>query len=119
MTARIVVTGRVPDPALELLREAGELDAHMQETTLPVDELHAAIAGAEAVITLLNDQVDDSFLDAAGPQLRIVANAAVGYNNIDVAACAARRVLVTNTPGVLTPATGPNPPAPSPIVTPP
>ena len=105
MAARIVVTGRVPEPALELLREAGELDAHMQETALPVDELHAAIAGADAVITLLSDQVDDAFLDAAGPQLRVVANVAVGYNNIDVAACAARGVLVTNTPGVLTDAT--------------
>ena len=105
MAGRIVVTGRVPEPALELLREAGDLDAHMQETTLPVDELHAAIAGADAVVTLLNDRVDDAFLDAAGPQLRIVANVAVGYNNIDVAACAARGVLVTNTPGVLTDAT--------------
>src|SRR4051794_35013069 len=119
MTARIVVTGRVPDPALELLREAGELDAHMQETTLPVDELHAAIAGAEAVITLLNDQVDDSFLDAAGPQLRIVANAAVGYNNIDVAACAARGGLVPNTPGGLTHATAPIAVGLVPLVTPP
>jgi glyoxylate reductase len=105
MAGRIVVTGRVPEPALELLREAGDLDAHMQETTLPVDELHAAIVGADAVVTLLNDRVDDAFLDAAGPQLRIVANVAVGYNNIDVAACAARGVLVTNTPGVLTDAT--------------
>ena len=49
--------------------------------------------------------MDDAFLDAAGPQLRVVANVAVGYNNIDVAACAARGVLVTNTPGVLTDAT--------------
>ena len=56
-------------------------------------------------MTLLHDRVDEAFLDAAGPQLRVVANVAVGYNNIDVAACAARGVLVTNTPGVLTDAT--------------
>jgi glyoxylate reductase len=105
MAGRIVVTGRVPEPALVLLREAGELDAHEQETALTVEELHAAIAGAEAVVTLLSDRVDEAFLDAAGPQLRIVANVAVGYNNIDVAACARRGVLVTNTPGVLTDAT--------------
>src|SRR5262249_7732499 len=85
MPGRIVVTGHVPEPALELLRETGELDAHMQETALPLDELHAAIAGADAVVTLLSDRVDDAFLDAAGPQLRVVANVAVGYNNIDVA----------------------------------
>ena len=105
MAGRVVVTGRVPEPALDILREAGELDAHTQETALPVDELHAAIAGAEAVVTLLHDRVDEAFLDAAGPQLRVVANVAVGYNNIDVAACRERGVIVTNTPGVLTDAT--------------
>jgi len=105
MPGRIVVTGRVPEPALELLREAGEVDAHMQETALSVEELHAAVAGADAVLTLLSDRVDDAFLEAAGPQLRVVSNVAVGYNNIDVAACSARGVLVTNTPGVLTDAT--------------
>ncbi|MDX6620887.1 MAG: glyoxylate reductase [Gaiellales bacterium] len=105
MAGRIVVTGRVPEPALALLRSAGELDAHDQETALSVAELHAAIAGADAVVTLLNDRVDEAFLEAAGPQLRIVANVAVGYNNIDVPACARHGVLVTNTPGVLTDAT--------------
>jgi glyoxylate reductase len=105
MGGRIVVTGRVPEPALDLLRAAGELAAHMQETALTVEELHAAIAGADAVVTLLSDRVDDAFLDAAGPQLRVVSNVAVGYNNIDVAACSARGVVVTNTPGVLTDAT--------------
>ena len=105
MAGRVVVTGRVPEPALEILREAGELDAHTQETALPIAELHAAIAGAEAVVTLLHDRVDEAFLEAAGPQLRVVANVAVGYNNIDVAACVRRGVIVTNTPGVLTDAT--------------
>ena len=50
----------------------------------PTDELHAAISGADAVLTLLHDRVDDGFLDAAGDQLQIVANVAVGYDNIDV-----------------------------------
>ena len=61
--------------------------------------------GADAVLTLLTTKVDDAFLDAAGPQLKVVANVAVGYNNIDVAACATRGVVCTNTPGVLTEAT--------------
>ena len=102
---RIVVTGRVPEPALDLLRAAGELDYHSQETALSVAELHAAIAGAEAVLTLLSDRVDVAFLDAAGPKLRVISNVAVGYNNIDVPACTERGVTVTNTPGVLTDAT--------------
>jgi glyoxylate reductase len=63
------------------------------------------VRGADAVLTLLTTKVDDAFLDAAGPQLKVVANVAVGYNNIDVAACARRGVVCTNTPGVLTEAT--------------
>jgi glyoxylate reductase len=63
------------------------------------------VRGASAVVTLLHDRVDDRFLDAAGSGLRCVANVAVGYDNIDVAAASARGVLVTNTPGVLTDAT--------------
>ncbi len=61
-----------------------------------------AIAGCDGVLTLLTDRVDDAFLDAAGPGLRVVSNYAVGFDNIDVAACAARGVAVGNTPGVLT-----------------
>jgi glyoxylate reductase len=72
---------------------------------LSTEELHAAVAGADAVVTLLHDRVDDAFLDAAGPTLRIVANVAVGFDNVDVAACAGRGVAVSNTPGVLTEAT--------------
>jgi phosphoglycerate dehydrogenase-like enzyme len=70
-----------------------------------VEQVHEMVAGADAVLTLLTTKVDDAFLDAAGPQLKVVANVAVGYNNIDVAACARRGVVCTNTPGVLTEAT--------------
>jgi glyoxylate reductase len=63
------------------------------------------VAGADAVVTLLHDRVDDAFLDAAGPSLRVVANVAVGYDNIDVPACARHGVVATNTPGVLVDAT--------------
>jgi glyoxylate reductase len=63
------------------------------------------VQGAEAILSLLTEKVDAELLDAAGPQLRVVSNVAVGYNNIDVAACTARGIRVTNTPGVLTEAT--------------
>jgi glyoxylate reductase len=72
---------------------------------MTTDELYAAVEGADAVVTLLHDRVDDAFLDAAGPSLRVVANVAVGYDNIDVPACARRGVVATNTPGVLVDAT--------------
>jgi lactate dehydrogenase-like 2-hydroxyacid dehydrogenase len=103
--ARIVVTRRIPEPALELLREAGDVWLSPHDRPMTAAELHAAVAGADAVVTLLHDRVDDDFLDAAGPGLRVVANVAVGYDNIDVAACARRGVAATNTPGVLVEAT--------------
>jgi glyoxylate reductase len=105
VSARIVVTRRIPDPALELLRGAGDVRLSPHDRPMTTDELHAAIAGADAVVTLLHDRVDDAFLDAAGSGLRVVANVAVGYDNIDVPACARHGVIATNTPGVLVDAT--------------
>lgn len=100
-----MVTRRIPAPALESLAGAGELWVSEHDRPLERAELHAAVAGADAMVTLLHDRVDDSLLDAAGPQLRCVANVAVGYDNVDVGAAAQRGVVVTNTPGVLTDAT--------------
>ena len=106
MPGRIVVTRRIPEPALDLLHASdGDVWVSPHDRPLTAEELHAAVAGADAVLTLLHDRVDDAFLDAAGPGLRVVANVAVGYDNVDVAACARRGVAATNTPGVLTDAT--------------
>ncbi len=102
---RIVVTRSIPEPALELLRAAGETWVSPDDRPLTVEELHAAVNGADAVVAMLHDRIDGAFLDAAGDRLRVVANVAVGYDNVDVAACADRGVVVTNTPGVLTEAT--------------
>ena len=102
---RIAVTGRIPDAGFELLHEAGDVVAWDSLEVPTVEQVHEMVAGADAVLTLLTTKVDDAFLDAAGPQLKVVANVAVGYNNIDVAACSRRGVVCTNTPGVLTEAT--------------
>lgn len=99
------VTNRLPDPAIALLREAGEVRADERETAIPRRDLLELVAGADAVVCLLGDRVDDELLEAAGPQLRCVANVAVGYDNIDIEAAARRGVVVTNTPGVLDDAT--------------
>ncbi|HWT90816.1 MAG TPA: D-glycerate dehydrogenase [Solirubrobacterales bacterium] len=99
------VTNRLPAPAVELLRQAGEVRLDERETAIPREDLLELVAGADAVLTLLHDRVDAELLDAAGPQLRCVANVAVGYDNVDVAAAAARGVVVTNTPEVLDDAT--------------
>ena len=103
--SRIAVTGRIPEPSLVLLRDLGDVWAWDDDSVPPLDTVHGAIAGCDAAVTLLTTKVDDAFLDTAGPQLKVVANVAVGYNNIDVAACTRRGVIVTNTPGVLTDAT--------------
>jgi glyoxylate reductase len=76
-----------------------------EDRALAPAELHDAVRGADAVVTMLHDRVDDAFLDAAGAGLRVVANVAVGYDNVDVEACRRRGVVVTNTPGVLVDAT--------------
>ena len=102
---RIVVTRRIPDEALERLGEASEMWLSPHDRPLTDTELHEAVAGADAVVTMLHDRVDGPFLDAAGDQLRCVANVAVGYDNVDVDAAHERNVIVTNTPGVLTDAT--------------
>jgi len=103
-SSRIVVTGRIPDAGMELLRGAGDVWAWDRDEPIPTSVRDEQLATAEGVLTLITERVDDAFLDAA-PNVRIVANVAVGYNNIDVAACAGRGVVVTNTPGVLTAAT--------------
>lgn len=101
--SRIVVTGRIPQPALDSLREAGhDLVVHDSDETIERAALLDLVAGADAVVTLITATVDEEFLDAAGEQLRVVANIGVGYNNIDVPACTGRGVVVTNTPDVLT-----------------
>jgi len=105
MNRRIAVTGRIPSAGLEMLEEAGTVSTWDSLDVPTIEQVHQLVRGADAALTLLTTKVDDAFLDAAGPQLKVVANVAVGYNNIDVAACARRGVVCTNTPGVLTEAT--------------
>jgi len=105
VSLRIAVTGRIPAAGLEMLEEAGDVVAWDSLDVPTVEQVHALVQGADAALTLLTTKVDEAFLDAAGPQLKVVANVAVGFNNIDVAACARRGVVCTNTPGVLTDAT--------------
>ena len=101
---RIVVTGKIPQAGIELLSTVGEVWAWNEDDPIPRDVRDAQLANADAVVTILTDTVNEAFLDAA-PNVKIVANVAVGYNNIDVDACTSRKITVTNTPGVLTDAT--------------
>jgi glyoxylate reductase len=106
MNLKVVVTGKIPSAGLKTLKDAG-LTPIAWDADQPMSRpaLLDAVKGAEILITLLTEKVDSELLDAAGAQLKAVCNVAVGYNNIDVAACTTRNVRVTNTPGVLTDAT--------------
>jgi glyoxylate reductase len=90
------------DGPLARLRERCDVTVHENEFGIPRDELLEVVRGRDALITMLTERVDAELLAAAGPQLRIVANHAVGFDNIDVPACTDAGVLATNTPDVLT-----------------
>lgn len=104
-TPRIVVTRALPPAALQPLHSVGSVWVSPHDRPLTADELHAAVRGTSAIISMLTDRIDDDVLAAAGPDLRIVANTAVGYDNLDVPAITRRGVLASNTPGVLVDAT--------------
>ena len=97
----VLVTRRIPTAALDLLRPACDLRLWDSDDPIPRAELLGQVADANALLCLLTDRVDAELL-AAAPRLRVVANMAVGYDNLDLPALAARGVVATNTPGVLT-----------------
>ena len=98
---RVLVTRRLPSSAVELLDGRVELDMHVGDTALTPQDMRARVRDKEALIVLLSDRVDREVIDSA-PALRVIANVAVGFDNIDVAHAASRGIVVTNTPDVLT-----------------
>lgn len=96
----VLLTRRIPSAALTLLESQHSVDLYSGDAAIPRDELLRRVAAADALICLLTDRIDRDLLEAA-PALKVVANIAVGYDNIDVAAADARGVIVTNTPDVL------------------
>ena len=105
MEASVFVTRRIPEIGIELLRRNFAVEVFSGDGAIGRNTLLKKVSGCDALISLLSDRIDEEVL-AAGSRLKIVANYAVGYNNIDVAAAGQRNILVTNTPGVLTNATG-------------
>src|SRR5579871_3286986 len=111
MPARVLVSQQIPQEGLDLLRSVEDLQLEINPTPGAIwtpEELRARVPGHDYLLCLLTDQIDAALLEAGvhgTPPLRLVANMAVGYNNIDVEAARRLGVLVTNTPGVLTDAT--------------
>jgi glyoxylate reductase len=100
--ARVFASRRFPLRVRDELERSFELDLHDSEWPLDREQLLRRVAGRDGLMLMLTDRVDDELLDAAGPQLRIVSNYAVGVNNVDLDACRRRGVVVSNTPDVLT-----------------
>jgi lactate dehydrogenase-like 2-hydroxyacid dehydrogenase len=106
LTLSILLTGKIPSSVLAKLESIGEVEQFRRDgvDVMPHDELVARVAGKQALVSMITDAVSRDVIEA-GRELKVIANAAVGYNNIDVVAARQRGIVVTNTPGVLTDAT--------------
>jgi len=92
----------LPQSALDRLAAEVELTVYPAELPPPREAVLAAVPGCDAILPLLSDRIDGEVMDAAGPSLKVIANYAVGYDNVDVPAASERGIWVTNTPDVLT-----------------
>ena len=101
---RVFITRRLSIDPASVLGPGIEIDQHDAEQAPPRDELLRRVHEATAILPILSDRIDAELLETA-PRLRLVANHAVGFDNVDVPACTARGVWVTNTPDVLTEST--------------
>lgn len=100
---KIFVTRRIPEAGIKMLQEKGyEVEVSDFDGVLPREKLLEKVKGADAILSLLTDKINGEVFEAAGPQLKIVANYAVGYDNFDVAEAKKRGIMMTNTPEVLT-----------------
>lgn len=97
----VYVTNEIPEPALDLLAEHCNMEVNRSGEVLTKKELITKIQGKDAVLCLLTDAIDQEVLEQA-QGVKIFANYAVGYDNIDVPAATARGIMASNTPGVLT-----------------
>lgn len=96
---KVLITRPIPDEGIKLLKKAGhKIDLSKHDEVMPRGELLKRVKGVDALLSLLNDKIDEEVFKAAGPNLKIVANYAVGFDNIDLAAAKKRTIPVTNTP---------------------
>lgn len=98
---KIFVTRKIPQAGLDLLKDY-DLKVSPYDRVLTKEELLENVKDIDALLCLLTDKIDKEIMDAAGKQLKIIANYAVGFDNIDVKAASQRKIIVTNTPEVLT-----------------
>src|SRR5947209_17816471 len=102
VAGKVYVTRVIPQAGIDLLRQHLEVEVNESDVALSAAELQDRASEHDALVTLLTDRVDLDVLTAGQGRVKIVANVAVGYDNIDVPAATAAGIMVTNTPGVLT-----------------
>ena len=102
---RVLVTRLIPEVGLRRIVQECQAEVWEEPLPPPRDVLLEKIAGCEGILSLLTERIDAELMDAAGPQLKVISNFAVGFNNVDVAEATRRGIRVGNTPGVLTEAT--------------
>ena len=99
---KVFVTRIIPDKGLDIVKELCTVDLWTDELPPSRAELLEHVHGVDGLLCLLTDRIDGEVMDAAGPQLKVISNHAVGFDNIDVPAATQRRIPVGNTPGILT-----------------
>jgi len=99
---KVFVTAQIPDEGLKMISQHCEMQIGNYDGVLPKDVLIDKVKGVDGILCLLADVIDKDVMEAAGKQLKVIANYAVGYNNIDIEEATKRGIMVTNTPGVLT-----------------
>ncbi len=102
---KVFVTRLIPDRGLDVVRNFCDVDIWMDELPPSREALLERVRGVDGLVSLLTDKIDSEVMDAAGPQLKVISNQAVGFDNIEVAAATQRGIPVGNTPDVLTDAT--------------
>lgn len=101
MKPKVLITRRVPQPGIDRVAEHCDVELWDSDLPIPRDVLLQKVADKDAIYCLLTERINDELLDAA-PRLKVVSQMAVGFDNIDVAACTRRGIPVGHTPGVLT-----------------
>src|SRR5512134_528784 len=102
---KVFVTRIIPDKGLDLVKDFCDVDLWEDELPPPREEIFKHVQGVDGLLSLLTDKVDRGVMDAAGPQLKVISNYAVGFDNVHLDAATARKIPIGNTPDVLTDAT--------------
>ena len=105
MKPRVFVTRLIPEKGVEIIKDFCDVDLWHEDVPPAREDLLQHIRGVDGILCLLTDKIDGEIMDEAGPQLKVISNFAVGYDNIDVPAATVRKIPVGNTPDVLTDAT--------------